>query len=128
MGKNQRRPFALALCLFDRLRHIVDIVSILYFPRVPAVGGEARGNIFCECQTRGPGQRNMVLVVQINQLAQSQVAGERGGLAGDALHEIAIAANCISVVIHDVVAGTVIASRKPCFHYRHTDTVSESLA
>ncbi len=56
------------------------------------------------------------------------MSGERGGFLRDAFHQIAIAADAVGVVIDDVVAGAVIAGRKPSFRNRQTDRVAESLA
>ena len=53
--------------------------------------------------------RDVVVVVEYDQLAQPEVAGERAGLGGDALHQVAVAGDHVGVVVDDVAAGPVEA-------------------
>src|SRR5580704_7558580 len=55
------------------------------------------------------------------------MTGERCSFVRYALHEIAIAANGIRIVIHDTVAGPVVAGCQPSFGDRQADSVPETL-
>ena len=59
----------------------------------------------------GAGQGDVVLVVEVDQLAETEVAGERGGLHGDAFHHVAVGDDAVGVVVDDLVAGAVEAWR-----------------
>ena len=57
-----------------------------------------------------------------------QAAGERGRLAGDALHHVALAAEREGAVVDDLEAGPVEAGRQHALGERHPDGVGEALA
>jgi hypothetical protein len=54
----------------------LDVVAVLDADRLPAVGLEALQAIFREGQARAAGERDFVVVVEADELAQAQVAGE----------------------------------------------------
>jgi hypothetical protein len=70
----------------------------------------------------------VIVVIKVDQLAQFEVSGQRGGLGGHALHQNSVAHNRIGIVIDDFVTWTV----KPCcqktFGHRHADPVWEALS
>ena len=51
-----------------------------------------------------PVDGDVVVVVEHDELAELLVAGERGGLAADALHHAAVAGEHVGVVVHDLGA------------------------
>ena len=59
---------------------------------VPAVGLVARGDVLAERDVGVVLDRDLVVVVDQREVAELLVAGERGGLAADALLEVAVAA------------------------------------
>src|SRR5579883_2591005 len=126
--QDQRRLEVLVARLFDRLGNFFSIVAALYVSRVPAIGLEALGDVLSERQVHSAGQRNMVLVVEKDQLAELQMAGERSGFLADAFHEIAVAADTVGVVIDDRVAGLVKPCREPGFGDGESDRVTKTLA
>ena len=97
---DQARPVVGARRLdggFDR----GDVVAVLDALGVPAVGIEALGDVL------GPGHRgravelDVVVVVQDDELAQSQVAGQAGGLRGDALLKVAVGCDDVGPMVDD---------------------------
>ena len=65
-----------------------EIVAIFHGLRVPAVSLKSFCAIFREGEIRSSRERDVVVVVKINQLAQ--LNGRRaGGFGGDAFHQIA---------------------------------------
>ena len=91
--QDHRGPISLRLRFLDRLRDIFGVVSIWNVPSVPAIRLKTLGHIFGEIDFGGPGERNVILIVETDQLAQLQVPGQRRSLLRDAFHQIAIAAN-----------------------------------
>src|SRR5438105_15510154 len=56
------------------------------------------------------------------------MAGERGRLARDTFHEIAVAADRVDVVIEDLRPRPVVAPAQPARGDRHADAVAATLA
>jgi hypothetical protein len=56
------------------------------------------------------------------------VARKRGGLRGNALHEVAVARNYPRHVVHDLKSGSIEAACKHALGNRHPDSVAESLS
>ena len=72
---------------------------------VPAVGGVARVLVLVvEGERRRAVDRDPVVVVEDDQLAEPEGAGERGGLGRDALHEVAVGGDHVGAVVDDLVA------------------------
>ncbi len=64
-----------ALRLFDCLRDFLDVVAFLYLYRVPPICFKALRDIFGERKACGAGERDQIVIVQIDQLAESKMAG-----------------------------------------------------
>ena len=75
---------------------------------MPVIGFEALRYIFGKAQIRGAVERDQVVVIQHDQLAQLQRAGQRAALVGDALHQVAIPADHVCVVIDDLGLACVV--------------------
>ena len=56
----------------------------------------------------GPVEGDEVVVVEDDELAQAERSGERGGLVGDAFHQVAIAAQDVGVVVDGGVVLVVV--------------------
>ena len=106
----------------------VDVVAVGDRGRVPAVGAEARGAILGESDRGAGGEGHVVVVVEADQLAELQMAGQRGGFGGDAFHQIAITDQRVGVVVDDRDAVAVVARRQLCLGDRHPDRIAEALA
>src|SRR5919109_402978 len=95
---------------------------------MPAIGLEALGAILRESQISGSSKRNVVVVIDINQFAQFEMARETRGFRGDAFHQIAVANDSISKVIDDFEPRAVVTRRQVGLSDRHADAVAETLA
>ena len=105
----------------------VRVVSIHDTACVPSRCLETLGHVFGKIQIGGSGERNVILIVEINEFAQLQVSGQRRSFVGDALHKIAIAADGVRVVIDDLVSGPVITRCEPRLGDRDAYSVGETL-
>ena len=59
---------------------------------------------------------------------QAEVRGQRCGFAGNAFHHVAVAADGVGAVIHEVVAGLIEARSEPTFGDGEADAGGEALA
>ena len=71
--------------------------------------------------------RDVIVVVDPAEIGELQMAGERGGFAGDAFHQIAVAALGPDVEIEQREAGLVVAGGEPAAGDRHADAVAAAL-
>ena len=112
----------------DRRVDGLDVVAVGDLLHVPAVGLEARADVFGEGEVGGAVDGDVVVVVEDDELAQLLVTGERGGLAADALHHVAVAGEHVGEVVHD--ARRVSVERRPekALGDGHADGVGEALA
>src|SRR4051812_28210026 len=92
MHEDDGRAAGVGLCLFYRRSHIVDIIAIFYNSRVPSISSKAACYVFREGQVGTAGERDMVLIVQVDQFAQAQVPCKRSRFLRDPFHQIAVAA------------------------------------
>jgi hypothetical protein len=88
-----------------RFAHLLGVVSVRHVPRVPAIGFKTAADILGEIDFGSSGERDVILIVEIDQLAQLQMPGQRCGLLADAFHQIAVAANRVGVMIDDLWPG-----------------------
>ena len=95
---------------------------------VPAVRGEALRRVVGEPAAHLAVDRDAVVVVEADQLAELLRARERARLVRDALHEAAVAAEEIGVVIDDRRLGAVELRRERALRERHADRVRDALA
>ena len=92
---------------------------------LPAVRGKARRDVFGERDLGRAVDADVVVVVEDDEAPQAEVAGERGGLRGDAFHQAAVAGDDVGVVVAQICA---IFFAKPSLGDRHADAVGEALA
>src|SRR6266540_4025650 len=95
---------------------------------MPAVGVEALRHLFGESKVGVAFDRDVVIVVQVDQLTETEMTGEGRSLRRDALHQVAIADEPVHVMVDDVVPRTVEVACKELLCYRHSDSVREALA
>ena len=121
LGFLARRPSS-AAC--ERLQ----VLGVLHPLHVPAVGRQARGVVLAVEGDRGRAvDRDVVVVVADDQLAEPEVAGDRGGFLADPLHHVAVGADRIGVVVDDLLPGAVEALGEEALGDRHADRVGEAL-
>ena len=98
MTNDERRSIDGALCVGDRLVDGPSVVAV-DVEGVPAKRAEAAGDVLCEGDVGASADRNLVVVVQVDETAKAEMAGERSGLRRDALHQIPVADETVRAVI-----------------------------
>ena len=127
--RDERRALALVTCRLDReleRRDVVDVVDALH---MPAVRPEAL-LLILRVETDGgrPVDRDVVVVVADDQLAEAELARDRGRLVTNPLHQIAVRRDDVDAVIDERVARPVVALGQKALGDRHADRVAEPLA
>ena len=126
---DQRRSRRIRLRRLDRVLDRHQVVAIGHAQHLPVVRLEALRHVLRVAQRSRPVQRDQVVVIQHNQLAQSQRPSQRRRLMRYALHQVAIAAQHIGVVIdHRVPVAVVHRRQMPlrCGHsHRHAESLSQ---
>ncbi len=92
---------------------------------VPAVAGEPGRHVVVVGEVGFAVDRDVVVVVDPAEVVELQVAGDRGGLAGDPLHQAAVAGDRVDVEVEEVgpVAGAL-----PLRGDRHPDRGRDALS
>ena len=106
-------------------RGYVHPVHLLH---VPAIRREARADVLGEGDVGGRRERDAVRVVEHDQPAEMEVAGERRRFRSDAFHQVAIARDDPGAVVDDGLAGPIERGGEPSLRDRHPDRVSKPLA
>ncbi len=83
----------------------IQVIAILDGLCVPAIRREPLGMVFGEGELRRGGESDAVVIVEIDQLPEFQVARERSGFGCHALHQIAIADQSVGEMIDDLKPG-----------------------
>ena len=111
----------------QRAMDALEVVGVAYAQDVPAIGEEPRGDILGESQARLALDRDVVVVVDPTQIVEAQVARQRGRLGADALHQTAVSAHDVDVVVEDREAGFVVAVGEPLLGDRHPHARRDAL-
>ena len=104
---DQRRTLALGPKRIEGGAQRAQVVGVGDVLHRPAVAGEPGRHVLGERQAGGALDGDLVVVVDPAQVGQLQVPGQRGGLGADALHQAAVAAQRVDVVVEQLVAGPV---------------------
>ena len=125
--RDERRPARLCLGCFNRRLQSRQVVAVGHALHVPVISLEAFQRVLGIAQACRPIQRNLVVIVKKNQLAQPQRSGQRGSLVRDALHQVAVAQHCKGVVVHHIKAGTVVDRGEVLLGNGHADGHRDAL-
>ncbi len=125
--ENQRRTHRFGAGSAQRLVDRNEVVAVVHRLRVPAVCFEASSAILGEGDAGAGRKRDAIVVVQIDQFAELQMAGQRGGLRRDALHEVAVTHDRIREMIDDLESRAVVTGSEARLGDRHAHAVAESL-
>ena len=106
---------------------LVQVVRVLDRQHAPSVGPEAHRHVVGEGERGGPVEADPVVVVDADQPAQPQEAGERGGLVREALHQVAVRAHEPGPVVDHLVARAVVAGGEHPLRQREPHRVGEAL-
>jgi hypothetical protein len=123
----QRRSLAIGPCGKQRLVDRLRIVAVDAGDHPPAIGFEALPRIVGEPARDLAVDRDAVVVVDGDQLAKAERAGERAGLVRDPLHQAAVADEDVGHVVDDLVPGPVEFGGEHAFRDRHADGVGQPL-
>ena len=127
LAADEARPAVLELrrldCGVDRL----DVVPVDVRHDVPPVRLEALRGVVGEPVPDVAVDRDAVVVVEDDQLAQAERPGQRADLVRDPLHEAAVADERVGVVVDDLEARAVELLREQALGERHADRVREPL-
>ncbi len=104
---DQRRARKLSLRVRDRLTQGRQVVRVGDELNVPPERLEALGAILREGDRRRPVDRDVIVVVEVDELPERVRSGERARLVRDALHEVAVRADRIDAVVDDLVVRPV---------------------
>ena len=125
---DQRGALRLGLRGRDRRAQRVEVVHVGDVLDVPAVRLEPLALVLAVEAERGRAvDRDPVVVVEVDELAEPEPAGDRGRLRGDALHQVAVGADRVDAVVDDLVVGAVVALPEEALGDRHPDAVREAL-
>ena len=108
----------------------VDVVGIMpvHAPNhPPAVALKTRRDVLGEPLRNVAVDGDAVVVIEADQLAQAQGAGQGGHFVGDALHQAAVAHHHPGAVIDHFVAGPVELRRQPRLRQRHAHGIGKTL-
>ena len=125
---DQRRPVLGAQEAVIGSLEPLRVIGIGHAQDVPAIGQEPRRNILGERDIGMALDGHAVAVVNPTQIGQSQVAGQRGCLAGNPFHHVAIATKSIDVEVEQVVARPVVIGAEPLTSDSHADARRHALA
>ncbi len=125
---DQRRFVGHLRCMQNRCFDLFDIVPVMHRLHVPAVGFEPGTDIFRKGQIRTTVDTDIVVVVQINDIPQFQMTGQRCRFGRDPFHQTAVSANTVNVIIKNREIGPVERCREIFLCDRHSDAVGKSLS
>ena len=94
---------------------------------MPAVGLVARGDILGEDELGRAGELDLVVVVEDDEPAETEVPCERAGLGGDPLLDVAVGGDHPGVMVDDVVTADVEARGQHALGERQADGHREPL-
>ncbi len=112
----------------DRRLDVVELHVLAQVLHVPAVRLEALAHVLREGHPGLAGELDVVVVVEGGQLAEAEVAGERAGLGGHALLDVAVAGDREGAVVDQVVPGAVVTGGQHRLGEREADRHRDALA
>ena len=126
---DQRRALLLRLRRRERAEERVQILRVVDVLDVPAVRLEALALVLGRERERGGAvDRDVVVVVDVDEPAEPEVAGDRRRLRAEALHHVAVGADRVDPRVDDLVVRPVVAVGEEALRDRHADAVREALA
>src|SRR5210317_2350373 len=92
---------------------------------VPAVAEVAGGDLFAESQVGVAFDGDLVVKIQVDQVAQSQMAGEGSRFGRNSFHQVAVGTETVNPVIEQLRADALLQEAGA---HRHADANRDSLA
>jgi hypothetical protein len=128
---DERGPVGDRLRVPDRLLQRDDVLAGVDPLGVPAVGLVAGDDVLAERDGRVVLDRDVVVVVEHDQVAEALVAGQRRRFGGDALLHVAVTADHVDVVVERRFAERGVRVEEPALAaggHRHAHAVRDALA
>ncbi len=92
---------------------------------LPAIGGEARRHVLAEAEVRRPIDRDVIVIVEVDELAEPEVPGQARRLRRHALHQVTVADDRVGAMIDDLQPRPVVGRRQEALRQRHPDARRE---
>ncbi len=105
-----------------------QIVAVVHSSHLPAIGLEPAPDVLSEGKVSGSVDGDVIVVVDEGELAKLQMTGQRGGLARDAFHEVAVTHEAKDPVIDHRESRLVEFARKDPLRDGHSHRVPDPLA
>ena len=124
MRLGRSSAIAVEMAPLDRL----EVVAVLDPLGVPAVGVEPSGHVLRPGHRRRAVELDVVVVVEHDQLAQPQVAGQARGLRGDPFLQVAVGGDHERPMVDDGGTRSLEFRSQPALRDGHPDGIGEALA
>ncbi len=119
---DERRSLLILLRLHDSLCQRFQIIrlfaNILYLPMVAL---KTLGHVIRVGQLRIAFDADVIVIVNANKLAKTQMSGQRSRFMGCALHQVTITANDIGMMVDDFMPFSIVGRRQMGFCDGHSD-------
>ena len=125
---NERGPVLRLAKDVEGVLDALDVVGVADPQDVPAVSQKSRLDVLCKGDARVPLDGDVVVVVDPAKVVEAQVTGQRRCFRRDALHQAAVSANGIDVVVEDLKAGPVVPVGEPLLGDGHADARRNALS
>ena len=126
-AQHDQRRLVLVVAGLDEcgLERVEVLTGLADLDDLPAVGPEPADGVVAERELGRTVDRDVVVVVDVDDAAEAEVTGQRGGLVADALGQVAVGDDAVDVVVDDV--GTEAGAQR-LLGDGHADAVREALA
>jgi hypothetical protein len=122
---DQHRPLLLRDARAEGGVDRLDVLAVVDLERVPALRREARGDVLGEGEVGAAVDRDPVVVVEVDDAPEAEMARDRRRLRRDSLHQVAVGADREDAVIDDLGA---VALAEEALGHGHADAVREPLS
>ena len=116
---NERRTPLRLLEDVDCVLDTLQVVGVTDSQHVPSVGQESRLHIFGKGDPRISLDGDVVVVVDPAEIIEPQVSRQGCCFGADALHQAAVTANRVNVIVEDVEIGPIVTVGQPLLRDRH---------
>ena len=113
--------------LGDGVGEAFGVVGVLDLDRVPAIAAETVEHVFGKGEVGRALDGDLVAVIDPGEVAEAEMAGNRGRLAGHPLHHVAVAGERVDMVVEDREVRFVVARGEVFLRHRHADGIAAAL-
>jgi hypothetical protein len=119
-----------ALRIFEDLESVLDPVNVVRIAdpqNVPPITQEPSCDVLCKGNPRAPFNGNVIVVIDPAEIVKPKMGGQRCRFGRNALHQTAVSANGINVVIKNLKARPVVTVGEPLLGDAHSDARGNTL-